>query len=164
MTEFAVKDSGKRLEFDGGMVRDTTEGKVNYMLIRPGPMFKRWAAHLSKAAGKYDNTRSPGEPRNWQLARGLAEFERFQESAARHFEQWLNGDRDEDHAAGVFFNINGAEYVLEQLRDDVESTEYALPNGDIVAFDPTQDCPDLNCSIPGAHNGKHFDVRDGATW
>jgi hypothetical protein len=22
------------------------------------------------------------------------------------------GDRDEDHAAGVFFNINGAEYVL----------------------------------------------------
>jgi hypothetical protein len=115
MTEFSVKDSGQREQFESGMVRDTAEGKINWTLVRPGPMLRRWAEHLSKAASKYDNTRNPGEPRNWQLASGLAELERFQESAARHFEQWLAGDRDEDHAAGVFFNINGAEYVRDKL-------------------------------------------------
>jgi hypothetical protein len=114
--EFEVKDSGNRQQFDSGMVRDTTEGKINFLLIRPGPMFKRWAEHLSKAAAKYDNTRKPGEPRNWQLAEGLAEYERFQESAARHFELWLAGEDDEDHAAGVFFNVNGAEYVKAKLK------------------------------------------------
>ena len=116
MTDFEVKDSGERKQFASGMVRDTTEGKTNYLLIRPGPMFQRWAAHLSRAAAKYDNTRTPGEPRNWQLASGMAELERFQESAARHFEQWLAGDEDEDHAAGVFFNINGAEYVKAKMK------------------------------------------------
>lgn len=130
------------------MVRDTTEGKINYMLVRPGPMLKRWAAHLSRAASKYDNTRKPGEPRNWQLARGLAEFERFQESAARHFEQWLSGDRDEDHAAGVFFNINGAEYVLEQLKKEEDEPK----PGALLEFDPK--CP--LCRVFGYHGrGKH---------
>jgi hypothetical protein len=44
-------------------------------------------------------------------ASGDSESERFKESAVRHFFQWLNGDVDEDHAAAVFFNINGFEYV-----------------------------------------------------
>jgi hypothetical protein len=117
---FEVKDSGERLEFDSGMLRDTAEGKINWLLVRPGPMLRRWAELLTRAASKYDTTRQPGEPRNWQLARGLAEYERFQESAARHFESWLNGERDEDHAAGVIFNINGAEYVRDLL--DAEET------------------------------------------
>lgn len=130
MTEFGVKDSGKRLEFASGMVRDTTEGKLNWLLVRPGPMLRRWAAHLTTAAAKYDNTRQPGEPRNWQLARGRAELERFQESAARHFESWLNGERDEDHAAGVFFNINGAEYVEDILRaEEQEAAAMAVALG-----------------------------------
>jgi predicted oxidoreductase len=30
--------------------------------------------------------------------------------------QWFLGDRDEDHAAAVLFNINGAEYVREKMR------------------------------------------------
>ena len=122
---FEVKDSGERKQFESGMVRDTTEGKINFMLIRPGPMFRRWAAHLSRAAAKYDNTRKPGEPRNWQLAEGMAEYERFQESAARHFESWLDGETDEDHAAGIFFNVNGAEYVKEKLAQ--ESSKSSCP-------------------------------------
>jgi hypothetical protein len=117
--EYGVPDSGERHEFGSGMVRDTSEGKVNFWLVRPGPMFRRWAAHLTRNAVKYDCTRNPGEPRNWQLAQGLAELERFQESACRHFEQWLAGETDEDHAAAVFFNINGAEYVKERLAQEV---------------------------------------------
>jgi hypothetical protein len=157
LNDFEVKDSGKRLEFEGGMVRDTTEGKINYMLIRPGPMFKRWAAHLSRAAAKYDNTRKPGEPRNWQLARGLAEFERFQESAARHFEQWLNGDRDEDHAAGVFFNINGAEYVLEQIAQDASKPTIIAPCGALM-HDEGHDARRTHCRPTRYHVEHAYDA------
>jgi hypothetical protein len=95
------------------MVRDTTEGKTNFLSVRFGPMFRRWADHLTKGRNKYPDT-APGTP-NWTLASGIEEFLRAKESAARHFEQWLAGDRDEDHAAAVYFNINVAEYVLEQL-------------------------------------------------
>lgn len=106
--EYIVKDSGARTQFASGMVRDTAEGKVDYLLVRDGPMFKRWAEHLTKGAVKYSK-------RNWLLAAGEPELARFQESAARHFEQWLAGDMDEDHAAAVFFGINGACYVQDQL-------------------------------------------------
>lgn len=104
---FQVKDSGQRMEFESGMVRDVTEGKIRFDLVLDGPMFRRWAEHLTKGAEKYD-------ARNWMKARGGAEYERFRESALRHFVQWYYGDVDEDHAAAVFFNINGAEYVRDQ--------------------------------------------------
>jgi hypothetical protein len=108
---FETKDSGERLVFDSGMQRDVTEGKIDYLLVRDGPMFERWAALLQRGADKYD-------ARNWMKARGEAELYRFRESAARHFEQWLRGEEDEDHAAAVIFNINGAEYVQERLWAD----------------------------------------------
>lgn len=103
-TKFEVKDSGKREQFAGGMVRDVTEGKTNYALVLDGPMFDRWAEHLSKGAKKYG-------VRNWMMAAGTEEYERFRESAFRHFMQWYRGEIDEDHASAVYFNINGAEYM-----------------------------------------------------
>ncbi len=104
MSEYEVKDSGKRAEFEGGMQRDTAEGKTDYTLIRDGVMYERWAKHLTKAGEtKYGK-------RNWLKGLGNPEAEeRWKVSAARHFEQWINGDDDEDHAAAVFFNINGYE-------------------------------------------------------
>jgi Domain of unknown function (DUF5664) len=103
-----IKDSGKRESFDSGMVRDITEGKTDYLLVRDGPMYQRWAEHLTNGAKKYDK-------RNWMKANGQAELDRFRESAARHMEAWLRGNIDEDHAAGVYFNINGAEYIKARL-------------------------------------------------
>jgi len=105
--EFIVKDSGKRESYESGMVRDTAEGKIDYSLVYDGPMLKRWAEHLTKGAKKY-------AVRNWMKATGEAELERFRESAARHFAQWMEGEVDEDHAAAVLFNINGYEYVRGQ--------------------------------------------------
>lgn len=101
---FEVKDSGKREEFTSGMIRDTADDKTDYTLILDGPMFDRWAVHLTKGAKKYAK-------RNWMKASGIPEHDRFKESALRHFLQWYRGEIDEDHAAAVFFNINGAEYV-----------------------------------------------------
>lgn len=109
---FVVKDSGKRKTFSNGMVRDITEGKIDFLLLRDGPMFKRWAEHVTKGASKY-------EKRNWMKASGHEEYDRFRESACRHFEQWLNGDTDEDHASACFFNINGAEYLKYKLKNKV---------------------------------------------
>lgn len=105
---FNLKDSGNRKQFASGMQRDTTEGKPRFDLVFDGPMLFRYAVHLTKGAVKYD-------PRNWMKANGPDEMERFRESAARHFAQWMRGDVDEDHAAAVIFNINGYEYVKEKL-------------------------------------------------
>ena len=104
MLNYGLKDSGKREQFAGGMVRDTAEDKIDYSLVLDGPMFKRWAEHLTKGAKKYAK-------RNWMKARGEVEYNRFRESALRHFIQWWEGNQDEDHAAAVMFNINGAEFI-----------------------------------------------------
>jgi len=110
---FGIKDSGKREEFASGMVRDTQEGKLEGDRCAEGPMLRRWGEHLTKGAVKYPD-RAPGKA-NWTLACGEEEYVRFRKSAWRHFMQWWNGDMDEDHAAGAFFNINGAEHVKEVM-------------------------------------------------
>jgi hypothetical protein len=112
--KFSVKDSGTRATFESGMVRDTNEGKVQYHRAFEGPMFERWAIQLTKGAAKYPDL--PEGHANWTLAEGQHELTRFRESAVRHFVQWLRGDQDEDHAAAVFFNINGVEYVRSKTK------------------------------------------------
>jgi hypothetical protein len=110
--EFLVKDSGKREEYESGMRRDVEEGKIDFTLALDGPLFTRYAAHMTKGAAKYGR-------RNWQLASSQEEYERFKRSALRHMIQWLAGDRDEDHAAAIWFNVNAAEYVLGRIQEAV---------------------------------------------
>jgi hypothetical protein len=117
--KFTIKDSGERQSFESGMVRDIADDKADVELIFNGPMADRWAEHLTKGAKKYPDV-SLGVP-NWTLARGLAELVRFRKSAVRHFRQWLRGDVDEDHAAAVFFNMNGYEYVRERMAEDEDA-------------------------------------------
>lgn len=119
--QFEIKDSGKRQQFSTGMQRDTTEDKINYLLIHDGPMYERWAIHLTNGAKKYD-------ARNWMKAATEEELERALESATRHFEQWLHGDKDEDHGAAVFFNINLAEYIYNRLCE-ANPIMVTLPKG-----------------------------------
>lgn len=96
------------------MVRDTSEGKPEYDRLFDGPLADRYADHLTKGATKYPDL-PDGRP-NWTQADGLAELRRFRKSAARHFRQWLRGDRDEDHFAATVFNLNGYEFVREKLK------------------------------------------------
>jgi hypothetical protein len=146
LNDFAIKDSGKREEFDSGMVRDTEDGKLDYSLIFDGPMLKRWAAHLTKGAVKYS-------PRNWMKASGPEEEERFRRSLLRHLVAYLDGETDEDHAAAIFFNVNGIEYVRDQLNQPIKKRkgwDYLLPlhlpefSGGIV-----REPPKVKCSSPG---------------
>lgn len=123
--DFVIKDSGERQTFVGGMVRDIDTDKINYALVADGPMLHRWATHLTKGARKY-------APRNWMMAKGEEELERFKNSAFRHFLQWYWGEQDEDHAAAVFFNINGAEYVKSRLANAPLEQQMDLALGDPV--------------------------------
>jgi hypothetical protein len=77
------------------------EGGVPALMIR-------YAELMTRGAVKYS-------ARNWMKASGEAERKRFIASATRHFFQWYAGNRDEDHAAAVVFNLNGFEYVNDKL-------------------------------------------------
>jgi hypothetical protein len=151
---FTIKDSGERREFEGGMVRDTDDDKINFVSLLFGPMLRRWADHLTKGRKKYPDPK-PGVP-NWTLAEGEEEYHRFRESAFRHFIAWLNDERDEDHAAGVFFNVNGAEYVRDKM------TRSAVPPGAVITAKQDEDaraaiaryCRERGYDLPpGFNNG-----------
>lgn len=115
MSEFVTKDSGERAVFSTGMHRDTNTGKALFHLMFPKgvpyaeQMMTRVAELYGRGAIKYT-------ARNWEKARTEAEQERFEESAFRHFVQWLAGETDEDHAAAVIFNLIGAEFVKYHRR------------------------------------------------
>lgn len=108
---FETKDTGERTTFAGGMQREPTD-KEDWTLVLDGPMLLRWVQLLTRGARKYS-------PRNWTLAldatsRGArcAVKTRYRQSALRHMMQWAGGERDEDHAAAVMFNLNGYEAML----------------------------------------------------
>ncbi len=108
--EFETKDSGKREEFPTGMKRDTQDDKPRYDLIDRA-FLRRWAELMARGAKKY------GEE-NWRKAATPEEQTRFRSSAIRHLMQYLEGDRSEDHAAAVAFNLAGAEMVEEKLKEN----------------------------------------------
>ncbi len=115
---FETKDSGERRQFDSGMMRDVDSDKILWHLTASGPMLQRWAELMTRGVPKY------GED-NWLLAEGEEEYKRFRSSAYRHFMQWWKGlEPEEDHAAAVIFNIDGAEYVKAKMHvsEDSETT------------------------------------------
>lgn len=112
---FETKISGEEKHFSSGMKRDANTSKPRFDLILPKQqdytqtMLFRWAALLKRGADNYG-------ARNWELASTQEELDRYKESALRHMIQWFCGETDEDHAAAVFFNITGAEYVKTKLQ------------------------------------------------
>jgi hypothetical protein len=114
-----LKDSGARIEFGSGMVRDVAGDKpgFQYMFPKGVPMNKqmitRVADHLRKGAVKYS-------PRNWEKGDSDEEAERARESALRHMMQYIMGETDEDHAAAVIINIIFAETMQYKANQKKE--------------------------------------------
>lgn len=125
---YVVKDSGKRQEFDSGMTRDIEEGKLDWWRLFDGVMPRRLVEHLTKGAVKYPDV-EPGVA-NWTQANSPEEVQRFRSSAARHFAQWMAGETDEDHAAGIIFNVNGAETTEEKLMEEMPEVDWQLAIAD----------------------------------
>ena len=126
---WVTKDSGKREDYPTGMRRDTQEGKPRFDLLVPldqefdDLMLTRWAGLMARGAQKY------GE-RNWEKAATTQEYNRFKNSAFRHFMQWLCGVKDgEDHAAAIFFNVSAAEYVLSRKERSSATQADHFPHG-----------------------------------
>lgn len=120
--EFVVKDSGKRQEFDTGMVRDTQTDKPRFdLLIMEGVPFEeqlltRLAVHLMRGATKYS-------ARNHEKSQTQDELDRFKASALRHIIQWACGDADEDHASSTIFNLLGYETCKYKMNKNKNNEE-----------------------------------------
>lgn len=89
----AVKDSGRREEFEGGSRRDTQEGKPRYDLLNPVGL-ERLAIHAANGADKYGEF-------NWALGQPTR---RILASAFRHLMALFFKKTDEDHAAALAWN------------------------------------------------------------
>ena len=113
--EYTIKDSGTRLNYDSGMLRDADSTKARFDLLIPegipydAQLLTRFAVHLTNGAKKY-------EIRNWEKANSQVELDRFKESALRHMMQWLSGETDEDHAVAIWFNILGYETTKYKMN------------------------------------------------
>lgn len=107
---YKTKDSGKRQDFPTGMVRDVQEGKPRYDLIPVGPL-RRVADLYARGAEKYGD-------HNWTLGQP---YSRAYASLFRHLIAWREGDRSEDHLAGVIFNAMALMYYEDNLpeQDDL---------------------------------------------
>jgi hypothetical protein len=124
--EFVTVADDKRETLAGGMVRSPSGNKTKWHLVSRGPMLERWAELLTRGAIVYGADNWMQALKETDLVKRHETKERFVESAARHFNQWLQGDRKEDHAAAVIFNLNGYEAMLATDRNeqkDVNATK-----------------------------------------
>lgn len=114
---YTTKDSGKRMDYDSGMRRDTAEGKPRFDLINAldqpyeETLLYRWAQLMARGADKYG-------ARNWEKSNSVEELLRFKASAYRHFMQLMSGEDDEDHFSGCCFNLNAMLRLMNKLKVD----------------------------------------------
>lgn len=89
-----LEDSGDRTIFETGAQREIIEGKGRYDLLPPEAL-KRLAIHFENGAKKY-------AARNWEHGLPLTTM---LDSCFRHLVRLMNGEKGEDHAAAVMWNI-----------------------------------------------------------
>ena len=114
---YTIKDSGKRQEFDGGAMRDTEEGKLDYsnLFVHFEPMGTRYVIHMTNGRKKYPDP-VPGTP-NWTLFEATPEvLARTERSLDRHYKAYRAGMTDEDHAAAILFNLNLCEKIKAKMK------------------------------------------------
>jgi hypothetical protein len=89
-----MKINGEPRVFNTGAKRDSVEGKPAMHLLPYDLFYKRLAPLYGAGAKRYgDNNWRLGQPQSECLA-----------SLERHLTQYMMGERDEDHLAGVIFN------------------------------------------------------------
>lgn len=129
-----IKDSGKREEFTTGSRRDTREGKGRYDLLSPISL-KRLAVHMENGIKKY------GE-RNWEKGQPLM---RYLDSALRHIQVYIEGNREEDHMAAAMWNIHGFIHTQTMIeRGELPKELDDVPSGYLT----TPKCPPPEPPVP----------------
>lgn len=100
-----LKDSGLREIFASGAMREPNNGRGRYDLISPIAL-KALAIHLEKGAAKYKD-------RNWESGMPLS---RHLNSALRHLNQVLEGDKSEDHLSAAVYNLFAITHLKEMIK------------------------------------------------
>jgi len=109
----SVKDSGERREFSTGSVRDVRKGKGRFDLIPPCSL-RRLAKHYENGAHKYGD-------RNWEKGQPLSSYV---DSMLRHGQDYLSGDRSEDHLAAIAWNAFAIMFTEELIRLEKLPSEF----------------------------------------
>jgi hypothetical protein len=99
-----LKDSGQREQFPTGAIREPNLGRGRYDLISPIAL-KALAIHYERGASKYSD-------RNWESGLPLS---RHLNSAMRHLQNYLEGDRTEDHLSACAWNCFCITHVFEMI-------------------------------------------------
>lgn len=89
-----MKDSGKRIVYKTGCIREPNGDKPRYDLITPWGLL-RLAVWYTLGSKKY-------APRNWEKGMPWSHCLR---AAMGHLEKWRMGMTDEDHLAAAAWNI-----------------------------------------------------------
>ena len=98
-----IKDSGERIKFESGAVRDIQEGKGRMDLL-PMCALIRLSKHYEAGAVKY-------KERNWE--QGIP-IHSFMDSAHRHIAEYMDGATDEDHLCAAAWNLMCAMWTEEK--------------------------------------------------
>jgi hypothetical protein len=113
-----LKDSGKREEFATGFVREPRTLKGRFDLISPIAL-RRLAIHYENGALKYSE-------RNWEKG---GDTSRYLCSAISHLQDYLEGDRLEDHLSASVWNIFCIVHTEEMIkRGLLPETLHNMPN------------------------------------
>lgn len=116
--ENKLKDSGQRETFSTGAVREPNLNRGRYDLISPIAL-KALAIHYERGAIKYSD-------RNWEKGLPLS---RHLNSALRHLQDFLAGDRSEDHLSACEWNCMCIVHNLEMIERGLLPPELNdLPN------------------------------------
>ena len=106
MTQFEVKDSGVRQDFETGSRRDSREGKGRFDLIPTLPL-RELAIHYEQGSAKYGDY-------NWQKGQPLM---RYVDSAMRHLNALVAGEPTENHAIAAAWNMFAYRWTLNEIEN-----------------------------------------------
>jgi hypothetical protein len=106
-------DPNKVVDFTTGASRSSNEDKGRYDLIPVGP--------VRRIAIKYQQGAKNHGDRNWE--KGMP-FSRLFDSAKRHLDQYLSGDRTEDHLAAAAWNIFAVMHFEEHMPEMNDLPDY----------------------------------------
>lgn len=102
-------------EFETGAVRDSGEGKEDYIETISWSAFKRYAQYMTGKKKKYGQG---------NFKKGIP-IDSYEQSLVRHLQKYLsnkyedgNNEKEEDHLSAILFNVFGI--MHEELRDKKE--------------------------------------------
>lgn len=107
------QSSRKKTSFSSGAVRDTQEGKENYVECLSFLAMRRYGLYMAKVSKKY------GED-NWRKGIPITSYEKsLLRHIHKHFANKYDGARLEpkvDHLAAARFNLDGLMHEEEKLK------------------------------------------------